>query len=230
MKSKWYHLKNEALSLRKKGASIGIIENKLKIPRSTLSGWFKDVILTKKQKNVLKLNRERGLKMARKKAILWHNNQKKERLAHAEKSADEIINRIDIKNKDILDLALAFLYLGEGFKINQTGLGNSDIKILKFFVAALIKNYGLRLENLKCELHLRADQNPLKIKRYWSKELNIPIKNFKSVSIDMRTAGRPTYKTYKGVCIIRGGSVAIQRKLLYLSKKFSEKIIEEMGD
>jgi len=38
MKSKWYELKPDAIKLRKKGFSIGKIERRLGIPRSTLSG------------------------------------------------------------------------------------------------------------------------------------------------------------------------------------------------
>jgi len=50
MKSKWFELKPSAKKLRKKGLSIGDIERRLKIPRSTLSGWLKDIKLTSKQR------------------------------------------------------------------------------------------------------------------------------------------------------------------------------------
>ena len=39
-----------------------------------------------------------------------------------------------------------------------------DPLILKFFIKALNKNYGITPNKIKCELHLRADQNPQKLK------------------------------------------------------------------
>ena len=227
MISKWYELKDQATKLRVAGHSLREVESKLEIPRSTLSGWFKNVHLTRKQKNKLNTARTNALKLARVKAVRWHNTQKKLRLAEAEKQAKSVVSKLMPGNKNELDLALSFLYLGEGFKkTNETGLGNSDPLILKFFIQALNKNYGIAPNKIKCELHLRADQNPQKLKKYWSRELQIPIKNFTSVSIDKRTLGKPTYDYYKGVCVLRCGTVAIQRRLSNISRLYIDKILK----
>lgn len=227
MKSKWYEYKSEARKLRGKGLSIKTIQKKLGIPLSTLSGWLRDVELNEKQKKVLKKKWRQALVDARVKAVLWHNEQKRFRLEMAEREAVKSLVEIDITDKSILDLALAILYLGEGSKKTPgTCLGNSDPKILKFFLAVLRNNYGINNESVKCELHLRADQDPEYIKEYWSKELEIPLKQFSTVSLDKRTKGRATYPSYKGVCVLRCGNIAIQRKLVYLSKVFCEKVIE----
>jgi len=226
MKSKWYEYKNNAVQLRKKGISIIKIEQQLKIPRSTLSGWFKNIQLSEKQKENLLFNKNLGLIKARKKAIAWHNEQKNKRLKQAEDAAIKVVNNINIKNKDILELALSMLYLGEGSKKNiETALGSSNPLILKFFISILKKVYNLKMENIRCELYLRADQNPKKIKSFWSKELKLPLDNFKQINFDKRTMGTKTYSHYKGVCHIRCGNSAIQRKLLYLSEKFIKNII-----
>ena len=45
MQSKWFELKPTAVKLRRKGFSIGKIEYNLGIPRSTLSGWLKNIEL-----------------------------------------------------------------------------------------------------------------------------------------------------------------------------------------
>ncbi|MBI2514913.1 hypothetical protein HYV91_01855 [Candidatus Wolfebacteria bacterium] len=226
MKSKWFRYKDEAIRLRKKGFSIGNVEKCLGIPRSTLSGWFKDVKLSEKQKHKLWLNWKNGLTKARKKAVLWHNQQKQNRLNEAREASLGVLRRINLKDKDILDLALAMLYLGEGAKKNaETAMGSSDPLILRFFIAALRKIYNFDISKMRCELYLRADQNPDVIKRFWSSELNLPIRNFKQVSIDKRTIGIKTYPGYKGVCNIRCSNVAIKRKLLYLSELFIKKFI-----
>lgn len=228
MQSKWFGLKPEALLLRKKGKSIKHINKLLGVPLSTLSGWLKVIQLTKKQKQILELNWRRGLIKARKKAVIWHNEQKKLRIKKSEKEALKTIQKINFKDENIIDLALAMLYLGKGFKYKKTGMGNSDPTILKFFLKIMLNLYHLDINKIRFNLHLRADQNPKTIKKFWSNELKVPLKRFKQVSIDQRTKGIPTYNTYKGVCVIDCGNIAIQRKLVYISKYYCEKIIANM--
>ncbi|PIR87938.1 MAG: hypothetical protein COU10_01895 [Candidatus Harrisonbacteria bacterium CG10_big_fil_rev_8_21_14_0_10_45_28] len=217
--------KKQTIKLRKQGKSIVEIERALSINRSTLSGWLKNTILTKVQIKKLENNKKRALIKARKKAALWHNEQKKKRLNVARKEAETVISQLNTKDSNLLDLALAFLYWGEGFKRNvETGMGNTDPEILKFFLKVLRKNYKLNVKKIRCELFLRADQDVSKTKKYWAKELGLPISCFKGVNIDQRTKGRKTYENYNGVCALRCGNVAIQRKLVNIYKQFSEKI------
>jgi hypothetical protein len=171
-----------------------------------------------------------GVQYTRKNAVVWHNAQKKKRLEYAKQQALSVINKIDLSSKEIFELAVAMLYMGEGSKKNiSTSLGNSDPLILKFFLTGMKKLFNIDPTKIRYDLHLRADQNSKEIKKYWSKELNVPIERFTQVSVDQRTARKPTYPNYKGVCVINCGTVAIQRKLVYLSRIFCEKIIELMG-
>lgn len=225
MQSKWYKLKPEAIRLRRNGFSFRQIEEQLGIPRSTLSGWLKKVELSSSQKKKLLQNWTRGLASARKKAVIWHNEQKTNRLHKAEKGATETIQGIDLENENILELALAVLYLGEGFKKNiETGMGGSDPIMMKFFVALLKKLYAVPTEKIRCELYLRYDQDPKKIKRFWAKQLSLPLSCFRQINVDKRTMGSKTYTNYNGVCSVRCGNVAIQRKLIYLSNIFCKKV------
>src|SRR5690606_13244481 len=120
--------------------------------------------------------------------------------------------------------ALSMLYWGEGAKSRSTSMGSSDPKILRFFVTVLRQNYGISDEMLRCDLHLRMDQDEGKLKTYWSKHLNIPIERFKYVSFDKRTAGKPTYEGYHGVCLIRCADISVRRKLIYMYSLFYDKI------
>jgi len=225
MKSKWFEYKEAAIRLRKRGYSMNRIERKFGIARSTLSGWFKKVKLTRAQKQKLLQNSKVALIEARKKAVLWHNEQKRKRLEEAKFQAVNVLKNIDTENKYILELTLSILYFGEGSKnTEETSIGSSDPLILKFFLSCLKKIYDFDINKIKCELHLRADQNPNKIKCFWTKELNLPLNNFKQVTFDKRTIGSKTYPSYKGVCVLRCGNVAIQRRLLFLSRFFCEQI------
>lgn len=230
MISKWYELKQKATSLRKKGASIRDIEIKLGIPRSTLSGWFKDIKLDKEKAEALHQNWLNALVAAREKAVTWHNQQKENRVTLAQEGAIKTMSMIDVSSKYTMELALAMLYLGEGFKKSPTtGIGNSDPLILIFFINLLKNLYGIKTEDLRCHLHIRADQNDETLRDFWSKTLGLPKENFGKTSVDKRTVGSVSYESYNGVCVIRCGNVAIQRKLVYLSKIYCEKIITSMG-
>lgn len=229
MQSKWYELKPQAIKLRQKGISLREVAKTLNIPKSTLSGWFKDIQLTGMQKKKLKANWLNALGKARKQAVKWHNTQKEVRMKIAKSQAEEVFNKLNLEDNSIIELALSMLYLGEGAKQGRTLLGNSDPMILKFFINALKKIYNLDVTKFKCELHLRADQDPDKMKKFWSNELNMPLSSFASASFDGRTAGKPTYDAYRGVCIIRCGNIAIQRRLVYLSQLFCEKLTREKG-
>ena len=223
MLSQWYELKPTAIKLRKRGFSIRKVEKLLKIPRSTLSGWFKEVKLTHKQKHTLENHKLRSLAKNRKLAAEWHRQQKRIRLAEAKKQANHIMSKINLKDESVIELALAMLYLGEGAKTQGTSMGNSDPLILKFFIACLTELYEIDLSKIKCELHLRNDQNPNELKNYWSRELKIPIKNIRAY-FDKRTIGSKTYSTYKGVCVVRCGNIALQRRMVYLGQRFCESI------
>lgn len=223
MKSQWFEYKEQAILLRKRGNSLKSINKTLGIPLSTLSGWLKDIELTRDQKLKLQQLSSEGLTRARFKANEWHRNQKALRIHKAEKDADAVLANLELSS-EVLDLAFAMLYMGEGAKRNTSSIASSDAMILKFVLAILRKNYGLSNSSVKCELHLRADQDPSELKKHWSKTLNIPLENFRYCAIDKRTEGRKTYDTYKGVCVIYCGDIAIQRKLIYLYTKFCDKV------
>lgn len=228
MKSKWFKFKEKAIALRKKGLAMRKIEEKLRIPRSTLSEWFKNIDLSKSQKAKLLRDWKNGLVRAREKAALWHRAQKEARIAHAKKEALRVLAQINTSNVNLLELALAILYLGEGSKkAIGTSLGSSDPLILQFYISALRTVYGIDISRIKAELHLRADQDVNTVRKYWSQTLGLPLGNFTYVSVDQRTRGSKTYPTYNGVCDLRCGSPEIQRRLIFLSTFFCQKVAKD---
>jgi len=216
--------------MRKSGMSIKDIEKKLGIPRSTLSGWFKTIVMNQTHVARLQKNKEEAWANARVNALIWHKSQKAIRIATAEAEAQKVMDRIEINN-DVLDLAFAMLYLGEGAKSGGTSIASSDPKILQFALATLNRVYGTSRDSILCELHLRMDQDETELKHFWSKELRIPIGNFRYVAFDKRSEGRSTYDHYKGVCVLQCRDIAIQRKLVALYNLFCEKVESlETGD
>lgn len=228
MESNWKHLKPEALKMRRQGLSIRAVENILGIPRSTLSGWYRQIKLSIPQQKQLHKEWRAALTKAREKAVLWHNTQKAERLGIAVAHATSTLRKLNTEQKEIIELTLAMLYWGEGNKTERgLVLGNSNPEILKFFMSGLKMVYGINPEKMRYELHIRSDQNPGQTINYWSRILDVSKNRFKGVYIDQRTIGKKTYASYYGVCVVSLYNVAIQRKLMYLYQLYCQKIIQQ---
>lgn len=218
MKSKWFKLKEEAVSLRRKGLSIGYIENKLGINRSTLSGWFKNIQLTELQKKQLIQNSRNGLIIAQKKGGQWNADQGNKRRAVIREEIEQLIPE-QVLDKKTGELILAAFYLAEGTK--QEGsfiIANSNSEILKGIAGLLRYLYPIDESKFRCCLHLRSDQNEKELKSYWSKLLNVPEEQFLKTQFDKR-AIKKTYESYKGVCVLYYYDMALQRRILYLGEK-----------
>ena len=222
MKSRFEHLRNDVIAQRKQGKSLKSISSSLGVPLSTLRRWLKNVDLSYEQKQHLEQLGRTGLIAARIKASEWHQTQKKKRVADIKNSAKTFLKK-STNNLMALEIALAFLYLGEGAKTqSRTALGSSDVRIARFFVESVITLYKVSKSKIRCNLHLRADQDSDDMIEYWSRALQLPKTNFGKSSFDLRTKGRSTYATYKGVCLISCGRVDIQRRLMYIANGFCD--------
>lgn len=209
--------KEKVRALRSLGKTYSeiMIELGLSLPKSTISSWCKNVCLPNwYQAKVDKLNKRnltKGQKMAQ-----ISNRIKREKFLQGLLEKNKHIAE-KVKNSDILKALLAILYLGEGSKWKSHSgliLGSSDPIIIKLYLRFLELCYGIKPEIMKCRISYRADQDLNRLQKYWSKITSIPLKNFYKTIPDPRTIGKPTRKKeYKGVCVINGGSSAIQIEL-----------------
>ncbi|HJQ08523.1 MAG TPA: hypothetical protein VJ836_03535 [Candidatus Saccharimonadales bacterium] len=227
MKSRWSELKPAVVALRRSGKSLSFIEANLEIPRSTLSGWCKDIQLTNTQRNKLAKDRLAALSTARLAVAGKRRLKKQIRLKEAEESALHTLSSLNL-TADLQKVALAMLCHGEGSKAQAISLRSSDPKVLAFFLAVLRKNYGVRTEAISCKIHLRQGQNSEQEVAYWRKSLALPPGSFQQVQFDKRTHGI-TEQAYHGVCVVRCSDIAIQQKLVYLYKSFTEKVVSDLG-
>jgi len=228
MKSRFLPLKSRATSLRKRGLSIPYIESKLGIPRSTLSGWFKDIKLSKQQTKKLFNKWKNGLINARKNAAKWHIDDGNKRRETIRQEIEVLASSVNI-DKKIGEFILATFYSAEGSKTESCfSIANSNPELLKGIIN--LQRYLYKIDELKfrCCLHLRKDQNDKKLKKFWSETLNIPESNFLKTQFDKRTV-KKTYEHYKGVCVLIYYDMALQRRILYLGDKII-KIINNLRD
>jgi hypothetical protein len=226
MKSKWFEYKEAVVDLRRKGTSMTVIEREFGIPRSTLSGWFKEVVLTEDQRTKLMKNSQDGWKKARESAVITKNLQKAQRITDASVEASRVYASLPTSSLGVLELSLAMLYFGEGRKRHSTGIGASDPFMLNFFLVAIEKIYGLDRQDFRYDLHLRDDQDVDIYKKLWEKELKLNQGKVGYATKDKRTIGKPTQGGYKGVCQIDLGNIAIQRRLISLYNVYCKEVIK----
>lgn len=217
-------LKRKAIALRRRGDSYPMIEKKLGIGRSTLSGWFRNIKLSQRAERIILRRKQQHIKEARSLAAQahWNNREAKKKVVEENILQDFSLLSLTVVHKEAL---LAMLYLGEGFKRRSTvGLGNSNPRLLSLFVRLLREIYEVSNIRLSCYVHLRADQDSAKEKRFWSKVLKIPMPQFRKSQTDKRTIGKKTWKGYHGVCIVYCHDAYIEKRLTAWQELLLEKI------
>lgn len=205
MISKYHKHKNEAIHLRKRGMTYGQIRKSLGvlIPKSTLSCWFRDMVINKRYEFIHKQNvagmASKGLMAAR----IANRHKRYVYLASIEQGVRDL-GRI-AKDRNVAKIALAMLYLGEGRKSKRCCLmfGNSSATVVRLFLRYLRYCYSLDESKFRCTLQCRAGQDITSLEKYWSEITGIPLNQFYGARIDPRTIGKKIKKPdYKGVCRI----------------------------
>ncbi len=202
--------KEKAIKLRKKGHSYSQIKEKLGVSKSSLSEWLSDFPLSDKRIKELRDRNPRRIENFR-------NTMKKKReraLEEAYKKAKKDIGKL---NKREILIAGLFLYWGEGSKTAKTlvSVSNTDPSVLRFFIHWL-HILGVRKEKINVKLHLYKDMDEEKEKRFWAKELNVPLKNFsRSYIKDSKISGL-TYKNGfgHGTCAVRVYNGELERYIM----------------
>lgn len=213
--------KLKARDLRKAGWSLGEISAKMKIPKNTVSGWVRDIRLTQKQNERIKekimasgaIGRPLAAKLLHVKMENWKHGIR-EKVKH--------FARFPAQNSEMGKLICGLLYLCEGAKYPSSRylyFGNSNPKIIYFFITLLRKYYNVDEKKLRFDICYRWDQDYEKLKKYWSKLTAIPKSKCLHSKPDKRTKGKKTLKEdYKGVCRIVYYSTDLQFELLSIGE------------
>jgi|GEM_PF-5392742 len=227
MLSQWYELKPAVLALRRNGKSLTFIEANLGVPRSTLAGWCKDIKLNEAQRQAISNGKLTGLSKAR--AVLASARQLRQETTDkkAQTEANRTLATLHI-NPELVRLALAMIYRGKQNSYQGLVFRSSDPGMIALIIAALRVGFNVNSEELACEIHLHLGQDGIREVHYWKKRLALPSAKFKLLfrNIPLKSID----DTKHGVFQISFSDIAIQRKLVYLYKSFSEEIISTVGD
>ena len=125
--------KLKAQALRKKGFSYSEIQGRISVPKSTLSGWCRDIFLTEKQLNRVLKNKLEGSARGR---IIGAKKQQEKRLSQIRELGEQGKKEIGILRKRERFLIGVALYAAEGTKIDKNvAIANSDPAVIRFMIS-----------------------------------------------------------------------------------------------
>ncbi|MDD5750350.1 MAG: hypothetical protein PHU56_01725 [Candidatus Pacebacteria bacterium] len=223
-------LRKKAIGLRRTGKTYSEIQQalKIKIPKSTLSYWCNGIELPFRCQERIKKIVSDNQKKSRAAALMAKKEKRQQFLKGLVGKNFYLIDKL--QDKDFLKVILAMIYYCEGSKWkNHSGLmlGNSDPRLLNFYVNLLKKCYPDVISNeiFRCWVSHRADQDINGLNRFWSQKLGIPLRCFYKIKPDPRTVGKPTKREdYKGVCVVSSRGSEIQLELETIAKMLFDKL------
>jgi len=178
-------LKIKAIKLRKKGLSYNEIKKSVKVAKSTLSLWLKNISLSPKHRKRLYTKQISILSMG-------SQSQKERRQREVNKIIENAEKEIRFPlTQETYRLFGAALYWAEGDKTRNFSITNSDPCLISFMVGWFKKILNIPPKNLKAWLNIYPQQNELKIKKFWSQLTGIPLKSFGKSFV------KPLSKNYK---------------------------------
>ena len=166
----------KARKLRERGFSIKQITNVLNVSKSSVSNWVRDIKLSKHALANIEKRLQLGREHAREARL---ENILNQRSALYEKCRAEIL---PLSTRDLW-IAGLMLYAGEGRKVWNVSsqpieLTNSEPGILRIFLNFLTKVCNVHRNEINIRLFLYSDINLKKAENFWTRELNIPLRQF----------------------------------------------------
>lgn len=160
-----------AIMLRREGLTYSEIRKKVNVAKATLSLWFKEVGLSKAQKQRITQKRlDAALRGALKRKLA--------RIELCKKIKEESYREVQGLDRNVYLLAGAALYWAEGNKQKEHNVSaqvifsNSDGEMIRFFYDWLIKICDRNPNEMGFELYIHENADIESAKKYWTKVLN----------------------------------------------------------
>ena len=165
----------KAVALRRQGVSVKDIAKKLKVAKSSISLWVRDVTLTTQQLKALK-DKMTSFEVVERRRVSRLYNEDVRRKAIMVQASKEIKN---ITRRDLQIIGLC-LYLGEGSKAQRgaTKLANSDPAVIKIMMRYFREICLVPEKKFRAHIHTYSHLNVEDAEVYWSKITGIPRNQF----------------------------------------------------
>ncbi|MBI3291517.1 MAG: hypothetical protein HYZ73_01725 [Elusimicrobia bacterium] len=188
----------------RKGVSLRRLEQKFGIPNTTISRWVRDICSS-----------HHRFQDAR-------TQEQIDRSAHRHFVANLRITRNDAK------LLASLLYWCEGSKYpssNFVAFSNSDSMLVKTFLELLKYGFEVDPTRVRAHLQLHTTHDLYSAIRFWSKRLDIPMKQFYKPTIT-RPTRRMKRRDYLGTCTVKYFDVHLLLSMEGIFESFAKKFGE----
>lgn len=208
-----------ALKLRNSGKSYSDILKIIRVSKSTLSLWLRDIKLTNTQKAKLKKRQKSGYggaKANQKKRI----ESTKKIIALAKREVKNLIN-------NPLFLSGLMLYWAEGDKselYEHVKFSNSDSEMVKIIMRWFREICEVPEKKFRICIYIHALHCRKDIEKYWSEVTGIPNQQFYKTQIKPTSLIQRKNKLYNGTCSVVIGSRSLFRKIKGWKLGFIEKM------
>lgn len=188
-------LRLKARELRQHGFGMKEISRILNAPKSTVSGWVRDINLTIEQ---LEQFKQRSIKGSERGRLLGALSQKQRRLDRVEKYINEGKSKLASLTKNEFLIAGLAIYWGEGSKKKRrVEFCNSDPEMVKFLTRWLKICFNVPKEDLICWIGINEAHSgrELEVRKYWSELMEIPPERFRKTSYK-RVENQKVYENF----------------------------------
>lgn len=214
-------LRFKARDLREKGLSIQEIEKELRVSRSSVSIWVRDVPLTKEQIDKLYRNKRTGALKGSYIASLNKIRKSQELTKKLKEEGEKEVG--DLSKREFFLIGVA-MYFAEGDKSGKNvAFSNSDPRAIKFMADWFLKVCKIPRDKFKCDLYIHDNLDESEAKKYWSKLIGIPLEQFRKSYIVKNNKNRlRKVKHIYGVLRIGTSNANLHRKIMgWISGIFS---------
>lgn len=197
--------KQTAIKYRLSGLSYGEISKMLNIPKSTLSLWLRDLVLSKNAEAKVHATYKAGYTkgLLKKSALQTKKAQKASRSIRLRASQE--IKPLTKRDLQILGIGL---YWGEGYKklkrvngVQKTShplsLSNSDPILIKSYISFLLEVCGVSQQKIRLSIRMYHHQNQKQILQYWLKVTGLQATQFTKpyIGVSKSSQGKKPYNT-----------------------------------
>ncbi|MEK7077269.1 MAG: helix-turn-helix domain-containing protein, partial [Patescibacteria group bacterium] len=208
--------RREAVVLRRQGYSLNEIAEKLKVAKSTVSLWARDIELSPVAVKRLMTKIKRGqflggrIRIERTRALEQR---------YLEEANLELVSKMP--DSHACKLLCAMIYWCEGTKNVRSGLTftNSDPSLVKCFLNLLRASFPIDEKLFHPCVHLHEYHSPSRQIRFWSGVTGIPINQFIRPYIKPHT-GKRIHDNYPGCISLKYHNVDLARRVQAVAKAF----------
>lgn len=203
IKRRWGEGRDEATALRLQGKSYREIQERLGIPKSTLSNWLSDVPLSEEQRAALD---ERQVDGIRSRAVAIRGGRIRRTEVLQQEAAAEIG---ELSDRELFLLGVA-MYWAEGSKekpwgrATQMSMINSDAAVIRLFLRWL-EVVGVDPADLIYRLSIHESADVDAAHRYWSAVVNAEESQWRRPSLKRHrpsTVRHNVGSTYVGCLVV----------------------------